>query len=267
MITLRSPLNEDAQIVVPSAVKHLETAFNGSVGSNKGDEYPIKDNIIDLLGPGPKKVTLAQQTNFWSITSSVYEEYWRKNSLSMMSGEEFPLEKEMALLNDWVNVAENEVVIDLGCSTGLYARAIQKTNPKAEVIALDFSRPMLEKTREMAINEGRNLYLLQADAAYLPFSAGKVDAIVCGGTLNEFSDPIKVLYETRRVIKKNGTVFFMFLLTSEHWMGRIAQKAMELSGLSFWTKDDAQSLFKRAGFIVENFEQHEIVAFAKLRPD
>ena len=267
MITLRSPLNEDSQIVVPTAVKHLKTSFNGSIGSNKGDEYTIKDNIIDLIGPGPKKVTLAQQTNFWSITSNLYEDYWRKNALSMMSGEEFPLEKEMELLNSWVYVEENDVVIDLGCSTGLYARSLQKANPKAEIIALDFSRPMLEKARELAIKEDVNLYLLQADAAYLPFSAGKVDAIVCGGTLNEFSDPIKVLYETRRVIKKNGTVFFMFLLASEHWMGKLAQKAMELSGLSFWTKEEAQALFKRAGFLVQEFTNHEIVAFAKLRPD
>lgn len=69
-----------------------------------------------------------------------------------------------------------------------------------------------------------------------------------GGTLNELSDPTKVLYEANRVLKKEGSFFVMHLIKSDAWYGRLLQDSMGLGGIKFWTKDESNDLFKQAGF-------------------
>ncbi len=99
---VRSPLYDQESILIPSEVEHLSKPFNGTVCSRKGDEYKIENNIVDLL-PQEREYSLAQSTNHWNITASVYEDLWRVRSLSLLTGEQFPVNKEKELLNQWIN--------------------------------------------------------------------------------------------------------------------------------------------------------------------
>jgi SAM-dependent methyltransferase len=263
----RSPQHEDARIRIPGEVADLKTPFNGSVCSNKGDEYPIKQNIIDLLGEPTAGLSMAEYSNHWSFTAAIYEELWRNRSLSILTGQEFPIEKEQKFLLDWLHPKPGEQILDVGCSTGLYARTIAKAEPESINVALDFSSQMLQEARLKSEADQCKLYLMRADARALPFFAGSFDALVCGGTLNELSDPLKVLYECRRVIKGTGRFFVMHLLRGETWYGRLLQDSAEYGGLKFWTLEESNNLFERTGFEVEKQEQHGIVCFSLLKPD
>ena len=66
---------------------------------------------------------------------------------------------------------------------------------------------MLEEARLRFVQEHKQAYLICADVQQLPFWAGSFDLIVCGGSLNEFNDPVKALYELRRVLAKNGRAY------------------------------------------------------------
>lgn len=87
---VRSPLYDNQVVTIPDDVCNLSKPFNGTVCSGKGDEYTIKNNIVDLL-TNEKKYTLAQSTNLWKLTASVYEDIWRVRSLSLLTGEPFPV--------------------------------------------------------------------------------------------------------------------------------------------------------------------------------
>lgn len=264
MIRIRSPKFEQAEIPVPANVAQLAMPYNGEVCSTKGECFPIKKNIIDLLGEEPKNMSPAEYSNHFGLTASSYEDLWRKRSLSILTGNEFPLEREMTYLLDWMEPKANQVIIDLGCSSALYAREIKKKQAACDVVALDFSKPMLKEAYNRAKNDELEVYLLRADARKLPFFAEDVDGIVCGGTLNEFSDPRKVLYECRRVLKKGSRFFLMHLLEAESWYGKVLQASAKAGGIKFWSRSKVNELFESAGFEIKNQHREGIVCFTLL---
>ncbi len=110
------------------------------------------------------------------------------------------------------------------------------------------------------------MYFLRADGRELPFFSNTFDGIVMGGTLNELTEALKVLYEAKRVLKKNGVFFMMHLVKSEAWYGRLLQESASLGGIKFWSVDDSNKLFNQAGFNVADQMTKGIVCFTKLQP-
>ncbi len=265
-LELRSPVDERAGISIPDEITELDTPFNGTVVSVQGDEYRVKNNIIDLLGKEPEFTSIAQSSNHWKITAAIYEDIWRKRSLSLLSGEEFPIEKEHELLIDWTAPQENGWYLDLGCSTALYGRALKAAQKKANIVALDFSSQMLEEARLKAEADQTDMYFLRADGRELPFFSKTFDGVVMGGTLNELTEELKVLYESKRVLKEDGILFMMHLIKSDAWYGRLLQESAAIGGINFWTVDESNRLFKQAGFEVEEQLVKGIVCFTKLKP-
>ena len=98
----------------------------------------------------------------------------------------------------------------------------------------------------------------------MPFFSKTFDGLAMGGTLNELSDPEKVLYECRRVIKENGTFFMMHLVTAESWYGRVFQSSAEWGGINFWSVEESNQLFEKAGFAIVKQEVKGIVCFTSL---
>lgn len=264
-IQVRSPLHDREKIEIPSSVASLSKPFNGTISSGMGDEYKIKNNIVDLL-PVEKSYSLAQNTNHWKITASVYEDLWRKRSLSFLTGEEFPIEQEQKLLTDWVQPKPNGYYLDVGCSTALYARSLKKKEPQSHQVAIDFSKAMLLEARLKAEADQTDIYFIRADAREMPFFANSFDGVMMGGTLNELTDELKVLFECRRVLKEDGIFFMMHLIKADHWAGRLLQESAEWGGIKFWTVKESNEMFKRAGFKIEDQFTKGIVCFTKLKP-
>ncbi len=265
-LELRSPIYERAAIEVPEETARLSKSFNGTICSNKGDEYLIQNNIIDLLGEIPPSLSIAQSTNHWKVTAALYEDIWRKRSLSILTWEEFPIAKERELLIEWLNPRSDNLYMDIGCSTALYGRLVKKAQPECRVVALDFSSQMLEEARLKSEADQTDLFLLRADAHEMPFFGASFDGLMMGGTLNELTDPLKVLYEARRVIKKDGVLFMMHLVKSGTWYVRLLQDSAEFSGLKFWTVEESNQLFERAGFTITDQFTKGVVCFTKLKP-
>lgn len=265
-LEIRSPKHERASITIPEEVSHMQKPFNGTICSNRGDEYEVQNNVIDLLGSDPLSLSWVQSPNHWKLAASVYEDIWRKRSLSILTGEEFPIEKEKELLIEWLQPEAGKVYLDVGCSTALYARLLKKACAGAKVIALDFSRQMLDEARLKSEAEETDLFLIRADALHMPFYGDSFDGLMMGGTLNELTDPLKVMYECRRVIRDEGVFFMMHLVKADAWYTRLLQDSAEFSGLKFWTVDESNRMFDRAGFTVEDQFSKGIVCFSKLRP-
>lgn len=265
-LEIRSPKYERASITVPEEVAYLQKNFNGTICSNKGDEYEISNNIIDLLGDEPEEMTWAQSSNHWKVAAALYEDIWRRRSLSIMTGEEFPIQKERKLLVDWLNPQPEKLYMDIGCSTGLYGRLVKNSEPDSDFVSLDFSKQMLQEARLKSEVEKVDQYLLRADARKMPFFGATFDGLTMGGTLNELTDPLKVLYEARRVIKKDANFFMMHLIKSGVWYTRLLQNSAEFSGLKFWTVDESNTMFEQTGFSITDQFSKGIVCFTKLMP-
>jgi SAM-dependent methyltransferase len=263
-LELKSPINERMGIHIPDEVSNLSLPFNGSFATTDGDEYRVKNNIINMMLNDPEFASIALSTNHWKLTASIYEDIWRKRSLTLLSGEDFPIEKEHELLIEWTEPKNGGLYLDVGASTALYARALKAAQPNANIVALDFSLQMLEEARIKAEADETDLFLVRADGRDMPFFSNTFDALVMGGTLNELSDPTKVLYEANRVLKKDGCFFMMHLTKSDIWYGRLLQESATFGGIKFWTKNESNKLFEQCGFRVDKQINRGIVCFTRL---
>ena len=91
------------------------------------------------------------------------------------------------------------IVLDVACGTGDLTQAIFE-NTGAQVIGIDFCRPMLEH----ALTKYRTLSFVEGDALRLPFADEMFDAVTIGFGLRNLSSVRMGLGELRRVLKRGG---------------------------------------------------------------
>lgn len=264
MITLTVGKGTSAMLQIPTEAKRLAVGFNAAYHLPDGSDVRVQGGIIDAIGDTPLRLTPAQRSNLLPGTAQIYEDSWRSRSIGILSGKDHPLSEETARLVEWLDPRPGERILDLGCSTCVYARALALAEPGAEVVAIDMARPMLEQARRRAVAEKADLYLLRADVEHLPFATASIRKAAIGGSLNEFRDPVKALYEARRVLDQDGRLFVMALLRAESLAGNLLQKAAETGGISFWTRAELDTLYDRTGFGVRRRHTHGIVDFALL---
>jgi ubiquinone/menaquinone biosynthesis C-methylase UbiE len=101
-------------------------------------------------------------------------------------------------------------VLEVGCGVGAQTRILLKRFPKITVDAVDLSPEQLESARhylKRELKEGR-VRLIQADAADLSSLEEQAydGAFICW-FLEHVKDPLEVLNETRRRLKKKAPVF------------------------------------------------------------
>lgn len=217
--------------------------------------------IFDTLGDENVARTPAQRVNKFSLTASLYEGTWRKRSIRVLTGKPFTLDDEAQLLNDWLSPDADSVILDIGCSTAYYARRIACQFPETTSIAIDYSWPMLRQAQRLANSENSPVHFVRANAEKLPFEENEIDAICCGGTLNEFHSAENALKEMYRVLKPGGKLFVMYLGSSSSMIGKIIQKLSALGGISFWTETESDKLFMATGFQPEKKQHLGVVRF------
>ena len=230
-----------------------------------GRTYSIKDGYLDLLGSKVGAANVANLTNFLPGAGRSYEPLWRRRSLTLLTGTEFPNERELATIRTLVRAERGGLYLDLGCSAGLYSRGLAATlGEGGDVIGIDISPSMLKEAarRTQALRPGAIPSLARADAGVLPFADGSFDGAVCGGSLNEFGDPARVLRETRRVLAPGGRVAIMGLLRASTPRGRRLQRFLSTGGIRFFEPEEVTSLLDHAGFDPDPLEVHNVVFFA-----
>lgn len=242
--------------------------ITGTACAADGGCYPIRDGILDLL---PKSIDLsaAQRSNLFRPTAAFYEQVWRVRSLSLLTGEAFPIGREMAIVNRWLRPERGGLFVDVGTSQGLYARNIanrlRQSGTTGTIIAIDISMPMLQRARELIMTKGyTTIDLVRARGQALPVADGVVDGIVNGGTLNEMGQQAEALAEARRVLKPDGCFVCMSLLAGETRAGRAVQRALAASSrILFPTVEETNTLYRNAGLTVTDQERYGIALFTR----
>ena len=101
-------------------------------------------------------------------------------------------------------------ILDLGCGTGLFSLLLKKKYPKAEIIGLDLSAPMLKQAKQKQ-SWRRRWPLIKADMSLLPFDDRCFDLIFANQVVH-WTDSFKVLaQELNRVMRLDGCLMFSTL--------------------------------------------------------
>ncbi len=107
---------------------------------------------------------------------------------------------------------EGEVAVDLGCGAGRHLRLLRGFD---KVLGVDFSRSMLTEARRTTledrenygVDDGSEVYLIQADVERLPFSSDSCDLVLYIAALHHLpsqSRRLDSLTELDRVLSDDG---------------------------------------------------------------
>ena len=214
-----------------------------------GQTFAQLGDFVDLRIPLP--ISLAARTNLVPLTAWGYE-LWRRQALSILSGRRFPLSEEFALMLGALKPVEGSVYVDLGTSTGLYARALLDAGA-ATVYGLDLSPAMLKQALLKAKGYDGFVPLL-ARAEAIPLPDQSVEGVVVGGSWNEFPTPDQVIAEIYRVLKPGGRVWIMF----SHRSSSLVQVLFEKTGLRFPSVEILQEMLESGGFKASGWREKSV---------
>jgi demethylmenaquinone methyltransferase/2-methoxy-6-polyprenyl-1,4-benzoquinol methylase len=99
-------------------------------------------------------------------------------------------------------------VLDVACGTGDLSLELNK-NAKAQIIGIDFCRPMLEIARSKSSTESYKVPYVEADAMALSFAANSFDAVTIAFGLRNLPNHLSGLKELHRVIKPGGKLIIL----------------------------------------------------------
>jgi SAM-dependent methyltransferase len=228
-----------------------------------GETYEVKNGYLDLLENRVGADNIANLTNFLPGAGRSYEPLWRVWSLSLLTRETFPNERELEIISDLLEPEPGGRFLDLGCSAGLYTRGLaRELGSEGRVVGIDISPGMLKEASRRARRTGARPSLARADAENLPFADASFSGAVCGGTLNEIGDPARALRETRRVLAPGGRLAVMGILRAATPGGRRLQRLLSTGGIKFFEPEELGSMLDHAGFEPDPLQVHSPVFFA-----
>ena len=131
--------------------------------------------------------------------------YW-----DMMRTEMIGARTDLLALLDLLD--ENWVVGDLGCGAGHISEALAPS--VGRVIAVDESGPMLAAAEER-LKSHPNVELRTGTIEALPIDDNSLDAAVLFLVAHFITDPTKVMREIRRVLKPNGRLLIVDLMSHD----------------------------------------------------
>lgn len=185
-----------------------------------------------LLAHLPNEITIenlsikdeSAVTAFWT-GHTVRDEPFRSKEESIQAlksrNEHYPLFAE--LMNTWGD-HENEVVLDYGCGPGydlvgflLYSKAKQVIGMDVSPKALSLARHHLSFHNEIDLSRVRLVRIMESEGK-IPLPDQSVDYIFCSGVLHHTTDPLAIMKEFNRVLKKNGKARIMVYGRDSLWV-------------------------------------------------
>lgn len=197
-----------------------------------------------------------------SIKEEREERYWSRYAASYDRDGEYVVGKTILQAMEERLLKERSLgnVIEFGCGTGYFTRAIAKN--AEHVVATDLSDKMLEVARAR-LREFKNITIQKADCAGSPFSGESFVSIVLVSLLHVIDNPSQCLQESHRILKDGGS-FIVIDLTG---YGLTFFKKMKLGvrymrtwglpprrGKNSMSPEELASLVQSAGFRVEDVE-------------
>lgn len=153
---------------------------------------------MKLENVGKNYDRLARSYDFW--------DRWVAEPLAGMAGLR---EQTVATLQ----LSTGERVLDIGCGTGLnLPLLVDAVGPDGSVVALDYSKGMLDRAQLKAERSGwRNVALLQGDAAKLDRVGEDFDAVMSTWALGIVDDLPSALRRAVEVLKPGGRLTILDL--------------------------------------------------------
>lgn len=147
---------------------------------------------------------------------------------------------------------EPRSILDIGTADGLMLNNLKGAFPVATCIGIEYANDLI------ACSKSKTICLLRGDALALPMKDNVFDVVIATAIIEHVSDPIQLVCEAFRVLRKNG----IFVVTTPHpFWEKIATHIGHLKEEEhneLITLNKLVSLFDKAGFEIVKVEQFMI---------
>lgn len=143
----------------------------------------------------PKKIKKDLKKIWAQVPPDYYQKGINKNPL-----QKFWHTQKILTFKKIVGKKKFKKILDDGCASGSMANEISKILPKSKVTGID----VYNKAIKFGKTQYPHIKFLVADAHKLPFRNKSFDLVICYETIEHVVNPVKVLQEIKRVLKKDG---------------------------------------------------------------
>jgi predicted methyltransferase len=107
-----------------------------------------------------------------------------------------------------MGLKDGDVVVDMGCGTGYFARRMAKAvAPKGKVYGVDIQPEMLDMMKELCKKEGiTNVEPVLGEEADPKLPKGAADWMILVDVYHEFQNPQPMLAQMREALKETGKI-------------------------------------------------------------
>ena len=182
------------------------------------------------------------------LVAAVYDPLWRRRAAALLTLGRYRGARELEQMTAWACLQPGEAVLDVGCGSGHYLRALHAAQPQAHLHGCDLSGAFLAVGARRLARDGIAATLLQADAHDLPYGDATFAAVTIGGTPNELRDRPAAFAEAARVLRPGGRLWLMASIRGEGAFARAWARLLGLSGLDLAGPDALVDEVLTAGF-------------------
>lgn len=144
----------------------------------------------------------------------------------------------MGIYQEWAErlaqlMPQGSYVLEIAPGPGYLAIELARRK-RCKMVALEISETFVEIARDNAAKAGVEIDFRQGDASAMPFETGTFDFVVCTSAFKNFSEPVKALQETHRVLKAGGKSWFSDLRrdVSDRTIRDFVANVMNVRGLA-----------------------------------
>jgi SAM-dependent methyltransferase len=148
------------------------------------------------------------------------------------------------------DIAENDVILDIGCGGGRNIERFAAQVSSGKVIGIDYSEVSVEKSTQLnrkAIGEGK-VEVIQGSVSEMPFEDNSFDIVTGFETIYFWPDFINDLKEVNRVLKKDGMVFFCNEAVYREGKMEKYEDLIELLDMKIYSEDVLKESLEKTGF-------------------
>ena len=173
------------------------------------DFSKARQNMVDCQLRTNKVVDEALVARFetvpreWFVEESVQSVAYVDEDVSIGNGRYLVAPMVLARMLQELAISRSEVVLDVGCGTGMFAEAMSQ-RLKCRIAGIDISAASLEIAGEKGLYERLQRWDLQSTP--LPLGDNEFDAAACVGVLTYIENATDLLTDLCRIVRPGGYI-------------------------------------------------------------